>query len=94
MHGLFSSLGLSLDSDDLTPALLRKATASILQTRDGSLRAAVPSPIGTCVFLNDLDEAELDALLERHRELCAGYPRGGRGVDAHVSAAQVAAVGA
>lgn len=88
IHGLFASLGLSLDSDDLTPDLVRRATASILQTRDGSLRAAVPSPIGTCVFLSDLEDDELDELLQRHHATCAGYPRAGRGVDAHVSAAQ------
>lgn len=89
VHGLFSALGLSLDSDDLTPDLVRRATASILQTRDGLLRAAVPSPIGTCAFLNDLADDEVDALLATHKVLVAAYPREGRGVDAHVSAAAV-----
>jgi 3-dehydroquinate synthase len=89
VHGLFSALGLSLDSDDLTPDLVRRATASILQTRDGLLRAAVPSPIGTCAFLNDLADDEVDALLATHKMLVAAYPREGRGVDAHVSAAAV-----
>ena len=51
---LMSGLGLALDSPHLTPELLRTATEAILQTRDGLLRAAVPRPIGTCYFINDL----------------------------------------
>ena len=31
-----------------------------MQTRDGLLRAAVPRPIGTCFFVNDLAPAELE----------------------------------
>ncbi len=79
---LMSRLGLALDSPLFTPELIRTATASILQTRDGSLRAAVPSPIGTCEFLNDLDDAELDRMLEIHHEVVKSYPRAGDGVEA------------
>lgn len=81
VHRLMSRLGLALDSPHLTPELLAGATRSILQTRDGSLRAAVPSPIGTCAFLNDLDESEVLLALADHRDLVASYPRGGAGVD-------------
>ncbi len=79
--GLMSSLGLSLDSPHLTPELLRRATDSILQTRDGLLRAAVPRPIGSCHFVNDLDADELERMLEVHREVVRGLParRGRRG---------------
>lgn len=78
---LMSRLGLAIDSPYLTPALLEKATTSILQTRDGLLRAALPSPVGTCHFLNDLTTDELVQVLELHRELCRSYPRAGEGVD-------------
>ena len=78
---LMSRLGLALDSPHLTPELLARATASILQTRDGSLRAAVPDPIGSCRFLDDVTVAELEDLLTVHREACATYPRGGAGLD-------------
>ncbi|MFC5137959.1 sedoheptulose 7-phosphate cyclase [Actinomycetospora rhizophila] len=81
--GLMSRLGLSLDSPVLTPELLTRATDSILQTRDGLLRAAVPRPIGTCHFVNDLDAAELTDALAEHRALCAGLPRGGAGVEVY-----------
>ncbi|MET0449293.1 MAG: sedoheptulose 7-phosphate cyclase, partial [Aeromicrobium sp.] len=43
---VMSNLGLALDSPYLTEELLEEATASILKTRDGLLRAAVPDPIG------------------------------------------------
>jgi demethyl-4-deoxygadusol synthase len=76
---LMSRLGLALNSPYLTAELLGKATDSIVQTRDGLLRAAVPRPIGTCSFVNDLSMGELEQALEVHREVCRGYPRGGNG---------------
>ncbi|MBC7375011.1 MAG: 3-dehydroquinate synthase, partial [Frankiales bacterium] len=77
--GLMSGLGLSIDSTYLTGELLEKATDSIVRTRGGFLRAAVPHPIGSCLFLNDLTVPELDKVLGVHRELCQGYPRAGLG---------------
>ena len=85
--GLMSRLGLSIDSPHLTPELLERATASILATRDGRLRAAMPDPIGSCTFVDDLDAAEMELALDAHRELCAGYPRGGAGLEASTVAA-------
>ena len=77
--GLMSRLGLAIDSPYLTAELLRAATASILQTRDGLLRAAVPDPIGSCHFINDLPAAELEHVLVVHREICRRHPREGAG---------------
>lgn len=85
--GVMSSIGLALDSPHLTPELLRQGTESIMQTRDGLLRAALPQPIGTCVFANDLDADQLDEMLERHKELVRGYPRQGEGQDMFTSPA-------
>jgi demethyl-4-deoxygadusol synthase len=76
---LMSRLGLALTSPHLTPELLRTATESIVQTRDGLLRAAVPRPIGTCAFVSDLTTAELDRALARHQQVCRTYPRAGNG---------------
>lgn len=81
---LMSRIGLSLDSPHLTPALLAEGTRSIVQTRGGLLRAAVPQPIGTCLFVNDLTQAEAEETLLVHKELCARYPRGGAGQDMFV----------
>ena len=78
---VMSELGLALDSEHLTPELLSAATTAILKTRDGMLRAAVPAPIGRCIFLNDVTVEELAETLVLHKKLCMGYPRGGDGID-------------
>jgi len=78
---LMSRVGLALDSPHLTAELLRGGTESILQTRDGLLRAAVPRPVGTCYFVNDLTGNELDETLAAHRAVVRRYPRGGDGED-------------
>ncbi len=83
--GVMSDMGLALDSEYLTPELLTSATMAILKTRDGSLRAAVPAPIGQCIFLNDVTTVELGDTLLLHRKLCLDYPRGGDGVDMFTS---------
>lgn len=82
---LMSRLGLSLDHPLLDSALLWYATQSITLTRDGLQRAAMPRPIGECVFINDLTRDELDAALAEHKLLCSEYPRAGAGIDAYVS---------
>ncbi|MEO7079333.1 MAG: 3-dehydroquinate synthase, partial [Rhodococcus sp. (in: high G+C Gram-positive bacteria)] len=83
--GTMSRLGLALDSDYLTPELLSEATSSILKTRDGILRAAVPDPIGACRFLNDVTTAELADVLALHKKICLDFDRGGEGVDMFTS---------
>ena len=79
--GVMSGLGLALDSEYLTPELLTAATTSILKTRDGRLRAAIPDPIGSCRFLNDVSTDELADTLVLHRKLAAEYPRAGDGIE-------------
>ncbi len=81
--GVMSALGLALDSDHLTPELLERATGSILKTRDGLLRAAVPDPIGRCRFLNDVTTDELADTLTLHKKICLDYARAGDGVDVY-----------
>lgn len=83
--GLMSRIGLAIDSPYLTPELLWKATESISRTRDGLVRAAVPKPIGSCVFMNDLTREQLDETLAIHKEICRGYARGGDGEDMYMS---------
>ncbi|QDS75791.1 hypothetical protein FKW77_000065 [Venturia effusa] len=81
---LFSRAGLTMDHETFTEDILEQATAAILKTRDGLLRAAVPSPIGTCVFLNDVSKEEMEAALHRHKQIMKEYPRQGAGIDAFV----------
>ena len=66
--------------------VLDKGTQAILKTRDNKLRAAVPSPLGSCVFINDVGTKELNAALRRHKELMKEYPRNGEGLEAYVDA--------
>ena len=81
---LFSRAGLSMDHPQFDEEILDKGTAAILKTRDGKLRAAVPNPIGSCTFLNDVNSKELNAALRRHKELMKEYPRNGEGLEAFV----------
>ena len=83
---LFSRAGLSMDHHQFDEEILDKGTAAILRTRDGKLRAAVPSPLGKCVFLNDVSTEDLNAALKRHKEIMKEYPRNGAGLEAFVDA--------
>jgi 3-dehydroquinate synthase len=84
---LFSRAGLSMDHPAFDGPLLEKATAAILRTRDGKLRAAVPvTPLGKCVFLNDVSHDEMCTALTEHKRIVANFPRGGQGIDAYVDA--------
>ncbi len=101
IHALMSRIGLAIDSPYLTSDLLWKATESISRTRDGLLRAAIPNPIGSCAFVNDLTRVELDRMLAIHREIAQSYPRAGAGEGMFIATAasadampSLAAVGA
>ncbi|KAI9743450.1 MAG: hypothetical protein M1818_002762 [Claussenomyces sp. TS43310] len=83
---LFSRAGLSMDHHQFDEDILAKATTAILKTRDGLLRAAVPSPIGSCVFLNDVSAEEMNEALQRHKEIMKEFPRNGEGLEAYVDA--------
>ena len=81
---LMSRVGLSLDHELFESELVWKATKSIMLTRDGQQRAAMPNPIGECKFVNDLTYEELKQDLKEHKALVKSYPRAGAGVDAYV----------
>ncbi|KAJ0354898.1 hypothetical protein COL154_002070 [Colletotrichum chrysophilum] len=83
---LFSRAGLSMDHPQFDEAILDKGTTAILKTRDGKLRAAIPSPIGQCEFLNDISYEDMCAALKVHKELMKEYPREGAGLEAFVDA--------
>ncbi|OCL04985.1 2-epi-5-epi-valiolone synthase-like protein [Glonium stellatum] len=81
---IFSRAGLSMDHDLFNEEILEKGTKAILKTRDGKLRAAVPSPLGSCVFLNDISMEDMYAALHRHKRILKQYPRQGAGIEAYV----------
>lgn len=86
---LMSRIGLALDHPLLESDLLWHATESITQTRDGKQRAAMPKPIGTCFFVNDLTREELDEAVAAHKQICATLPRSGEGIDAYIGTEEV-----
>lgn len=73
-----------MDHHQFNEDILDKATKAILRTRDGLLRAAVPSPLGSCVFLNDVEMEEMYDALRAHKEIMKSYPRNGEGLEAFV----------
>ena len=75
-----------MDHHQFDEEILDKGTAAILKTRDGKLRAAVPSPLGSCVFINDLEPKEMHSVLRRHKEIMKQFPRNGEGLEAFVDA--------
>jgi len=81
---LFSKVGLSIDHDLFDENLLWKGLQSIILTRDGLLRAAVPNPIGECFFINDLTREEMNETLAVHKDIVKNMPRSGNGIDAFV----------
>lgn len=83
---LFSRAGLSMDHELFNEEILYKGTQAIMKTRDQLLRAAVPSPLGDCVFLNDVSHEEMVDALHRHKDIMKGFPRQGAGIEAFVDA--------
>ena len=81
---LFSRAGLSIDHPLFDDDVLDKGTAAILKTRDGLLRLAVPNPLGSCSFINDVTTEELRDALRRHKEVARAFPREGAGLEAYV----------
>lgn len=75
-----------MDHETFDEMVLDKATQAILKTRDGLLRAAVPNPLGSCSFLNDVTREEMADALRRHKNPMKEYPRKGAGIEAYVDA--------
>ena len=83
---LFSRAGLSIDHELYDDTAIEKGTAAILKTRDGSLRLAVPSPLGSCEFVNEFTVEDLQGVLKMHKKHAVGFARGGDGIEAYVDA--------
>jgi predicted O-methyltransferase YrrM len=82
---LMSNLELALyhpimDQHDIIVASQKK----IVDKRGGNLAAPVPrGDIGQCGYINDLPDEKLRRALAEYKVICAGYPRGGLGIDVH-----------
>jgi len=78
-----------MDSEYLNEKTLMEGIDAIHGVRDGKLRAAIPSPLGQCVFLNDVSKEEFIAAMHAHKEVCATYPRKGAGLEAWCDASDL-----
>jgi len=78
-----------MDSEHLNEKTLMEGIDAIHGVRDGKLRAAIPSPLGQCVFLNDVSKEEFIAAMHAHKEVCATYPRKGAGLEAWCDASDL-----
>ena len=62
---------------------MNRANKAIIKTRYGFLRAAMPKPIVTRYFINDLGKEELEEALGEQGSLCADYPNAGLGTQVY-----------
>ena len=82
---LFSKLGLSLDHSEFSLELLKEATVATTKTRNGKLRAPLPTGnLGTHVILPNVEWKDLAAAWELHKKVVQEFPRQGLGVDATI----------
>ena len=81
-----SRLGLALDSPYLTTELLRAASESITQTRDG-LPARSGCRVRSAAAASSMTPPTTSwtRTLSAHRQLCQSFPRGGDGEDVFIS---------
>lgn len=82
IFSVMNGLGLALDHPLLDSKLLWEATQTITLTRDGQQRAAMPRPIGSCYFVNDLTQSELEEALAAHKQLSATF-HDGEGIETY-----------
>ncbi len=81
---LIGAYGLSLWHEILgDERVMWESHRKIIQKRGGNLVAPIPKrDIGRCGYLNELSSAAFQKALREYAAICAGYPRGGRGIDA------------
>ena len=83
---VFSTLGLALDHPAFTLQLMKKATNATIATRDGRLRAPVPTGgLGSHEILQMMDEGILTKVWEEHKRAMEGWPRKGLGLDMDIA---------
>lgn len=79
---IFSRLSLALDHPVFTLDLMKKGTAATIATRDGKLRAPVPTgELGTYEILPQVEDRLLEEAWELHKKIVGAYPRKGMGLE-------------
>merc|ERR1719454_356628 len=84
IHNLISEMELTLYHPIMDDsAKVWKAHLAMVEKRGGNLCAPVPKPLGRCGYINDISREQLNMRLIEYKALCAAYPRGGMGIEAH-----------
>ncbi|KAF3906311.1 hypothetical protein ABW20_dc0103345 [Dactylellina cionopaga] len=89
---LFSRAGLTMNHELFDDIVLMRGIKAIHGVRDGHLHAAIPAPLGSCKFLEDVTEQEFKDALHLHKEICSKYPHEGAGLDAYVDASDTGVI--
>ena len=83
---VFSKLGLALDHPASTLDLMMKGSHATIATRDGKLRAPVPTDtLGSHTILQMVDDDRLEATWVSHKEVMQHQPRKGLGLDMDIA---------
>ena len=83
---VFSGLGLALDHPSFTLELMKEATNATILTRDGRLRAPVPTKkLGSHEILQMIDDEILTKAWEEHKRVVKPWPRQGLGLDMDIA---------
>ena len=83
---VFSKLGLALDHPAFTLELMKQGTDATIATRDGKLRAPIPTgTLGNHAILQMVDDNELEATWASHKEVVKQRPRKGLGLDMDIA---------
>ena len=84
--GIFSALGLAMDHPAFTLDLMKKGTDATIATRDGRLRAPVPTgSLGSHEILQMVDEEKLEIAWKSHKQAMEAWPRKGLGLDMDIA---------
>lgn len=73
--GLYARLGLPCSIRGITAATYKKARDEIVVHRDGLLRAPLPQGIGSCAYVDEITDDEIDQAFARLETFIAQHPQ-------------------
>ena len=72
---LYERLGLPCTIEGCTADTYKRARDEIIIHRDGLLRAPLPAGIGSCVYVDEMDDATIEKAFARLEGFVASYPQ-------------------
>ena len=71
---LYATLGLPCSISGITAATYKKARDEIIVHRDGLLRAPLPASVGSCVYVDEITDDEIDKAFARLERFMDAHP--------------------